>query len=107
MPSTAKGIDEKLGELGKRPLTDPRANLHRGAWYLSYARSCFPGLDHLAVAGYNAGTGAVKEWQGRFSAYLGDPDAFIEAIPFLETRYYVKKVFASYWNYEELYGTAP
>jgi soluble lytic murein transglycosylase len=34
---------------------------------------------------------------------LGDPDQFVEAIPFDETRGYVKSVFGNYWNYRRLY----
>ncbi|HEY9765354.1 MAG TPA: lytic transglycosylase domain-containing protein, partial [Chroococcales cyanobacterium] len=108
MPSTSKGLDGSMGELKDRPLTDPRANLGRGALYLSYSRLCFPGRDYLAVAGYNAGTGSVKGWTTRFAGVLDDPDCFIESIPFRETRDYVRRVFASYWNYRELYvGTNP
>lgn len=103
MPSTAKSIDPKIGELGNRPLTDPRANLWRGAYFLSYGHNSFPaGQDYLMVASYNAGIGAVTGWMKRFPT--SDPDVFIESIPYKETRYYVRKVFESYWNYRDLYG---
>ena len=32
-----------------------------------------------------------------------DPDEFVEAIPFPETKNYVKQVFGNYWNYSRLY----
>jgi soluble lytic murein transglycosylase len=103
MPSTAKGIDPKIGALGDRPLTDPRSNLMRGAHFLAYTRTCFPqGKDFLAVASYNAGVGAVKGWLSRFPT--DDPDVFIESIPYRETRNYVRRVMESFWNYQELYG---
>ncbi|MNT83677.1 Soluble lytic murein transglycosylase precursor [compost metagenome] len=54
-----------------------------------------------AVAAYNGGPGAVGKWKKGFG---GDPDEFVENIPYSETRLYVKKVFSSYWNYVRLYG---
>jgi soluble lytic murein transglycosylase len=53
------------------------------------------------VAAYNGGPGAVGKWKKGFG---GDPDEFVENIPYSETRLYVKKVFSSYWNYVRLYG---
>ena len=51
----------------------------------------------LAVAGYNAGEGNVGKWlktKGNLPT-----DAFIESIPFRETRHYVKRVFGTYQAY--------
>jgi soluble lytic murein transglycosylase len=56
----------------------------------------------LAVASYNAGPGKVSEWGTKFG--LGDPDAFIEVIPYAETKGYVESVFGNYWNYLRLYN---
>ena len=33
----------------------------------------------------------------------GDQEYLVENIPFQETRDYVRKVFANYWTYENLY----
>jgi soluble lytic murein transglycosylase len=43
----------------------------------------------------------LSKWLQQDSA--GDPDEFVESIPFDETRDYVKQVFGNYWNYLRLY----
>ncbi|MEN9206055.1 MAG: hypothetical protein Q6K70_09640, partial [Thermostichales cyanobacterium DRC_bins_46] len=48
--------------------------------------------------------GNVSNWLKRFG--FGDPDVFIEQIPFGETRHYVKAVFGNFWNYSRLYNPA-
>jgi soluble lytic murein transglycosylase len=35
---------------------------------------------------------------------LGDPDEFVNNIPYDETRDYVSKVLGNYWNYLRLYS---
>lgn len=100
MPATAEWVVKQVPEAAGRPLTDPDANLRLGAWYLAYAHKSTGDSMH-AVAAYNGGPGAVASWKRKFSA---DPDVFVEQIPYPETRNYVKKVFASAWNYARLYG---
>jgi soluble lytic murein transglycosylase len=56
----------------------------------------------LIAAGYNAGPGAVAEWMSMKSTQ--DMAAFIEDIPYLETREYVKTVLGSTWTYEQRFG---
>jgi soluble lytic murein transglycosylase len=56
----------------------------------------------LAVASYNAGPGAVADWVAKKG--VTDADQFVEAIPYGETRGYVKSVFENYWNYLRLYN---
>ena len=100
MPSTAEWVVKQVPEAAGRPLTDPDANLRLGAWYLAYTHKSTGDSMH-AVAAYNGGPGAVASWKRKFSP---DPDVFVEQIPYPETRDYVKKVFASAWNYARLYG---
>lgn len=101
MPTTAEWVVKQVPDVKGRPLTDPHANLQLGAWYLAYTHRVFDGGSVYAVAAYNGGPGAVARWKKTFG---GDPDEFVEAIPYSETRLYVKKVYASYWNYVKLYG---
>ena len=56
----------------------------------------------LAAAAYNAGPHRVENWLANF----GDlqVDEFIEHIPFVETRNYVKKVSRNFLVYSKLYG---
>ncbi|MBI6546007.1 MAG: transglycosylase SLT domain-containing protein, partial [Cyanobacteria bacterium NC_groundwater_1444_Ag_S-0.65um_54_12] len=99
MPFTARWVARQI-EGPERSLTDPVWNLRLGAWYLAYTGQVFDHDGILQTAAYNAGVGAAKRWR---SLDKGDPEAFIERIPFGETRHYVKKVFGYYWTYCSLY----
>ncbi|MFP5501048.1 MAG: transglycosylase SLT domain-containing protein, partial [Candidatus Sericytochromatia bacterium] len=61
----------------------------------------FDGTVPFAVAAYNAGPGAVRKWRENGG---GDMDAWVEAVPYPETRHYVKKVFGNLWSYQSIYG---
>lgn len=100
MPYTADWVRTKVPG-PERDLTDPFWNLKLGAWYLGYTHQEFEGVSPFAVAAYNAGPGAVRKWRGNGG---GDMDAWVEAIPYAETRHYVKKVFGNLWSYQQLYG---
>ena len=56
----------------------------------------------LAIASYNAGPGAVARWGE--AGLASDPELWIEAIPYPETRNYVKRVLGSWWAYSLLYA---
>jgi soluble lytic murein transglycosylase len=56
----------------------------------------------LVAAGYNAGPHRVRNWLSNFGTL--DMDEFIEHIPYLETRNYVKKVMSNCQVYGQLYG---
>ena len=101
MPPTAKWALPNVPDVAGRPLTNPYTNLRLGGWYLAYTHRVFDGRSMPAIAAYNGGPGAVQGWLGK---YGGDPDEFVESIPYSETRLYVKKVFSSYWNYAKLYS---
>ncbi len=51
----------------------------------------------LAVASYNAGEESVLRWVQRMKGM--ELDAFVEAIPFAETRGYVVRVMENYARY--------
>ncbi|MEM7188801.1 MAG: lytic transglycosylase domain-containing protein [Pseudomonadota bacterium] len=72
MPATAKrfGVSDSL---------DPAQNIGGGASYLNWLLTEFGGDPLLALAGYNAGEGAVRKHKG--------------VPPYAETRDYVVKVF--------------
>ena len=57
------------------------------------------------AAAYNAGPHRVSQWLYYFG-YM-QMDEWVEHIPFLETRNYVKKVTVNYMAYNELYGASP
>ena len=94
----------KVSVNSKEVLFDPETNIIFGVYYLD---GLIGELNSplFAVAGYNAGPGAVKNWVNNFKNKENDLDFFVEEIPYDETRNYVKKVFANYWTYLKIYNS--
>jgi len=83
---------------------EPPTNIALGTAYLNYVLKRHNGNAMLAVASYNGGPNAAAKWMREFqTAGGGDQEYLVENIPFQETRDYVRKVFANYWTYENLY----
>jgi soluble lytic murein transglycosylase len=101
MPGTAQEVADRNG-IEQYSLTNPEDNVRLGTWYLDFTHQEYNNNSLLAVASYNAGPGNVAKWLREFS--LGDPDVFVEQIPFGETKGYVESVFGNYWNYLRLYN---
>jgi soluble lytic murein transglycosylase len=101
MPDTGSWIASKKG-VNSYNLDRPEDNINFGTWYLEYTHSRFGDNTMLAIASYNAGPGAIGRWVE--SRGLGDPDEFVNNIPYDETRDYVSKVLGNYWNYLRLYS---
>ncbi len=101
MPDTGAWIAKQI-KLKQYQLNDPDDNIKLGTWYLDYTHQEYSGNSMLAIASYNAGPGAVADWVAK--AGQQDPDAFVEKIPYSETKGYVKSVFENYWNYLRLYN---
>jgi soluble lytic murein transglycosylase-like protein len=75
MPATAK-------RFGCKDVNDPTDNITAGTKYLSWLLKRFSGDVTLALAGYNAGEGAVDKYNG--------------VPPYDETRHYVKVITERY-----------
>jgi len=101
MPDTGSWIASKKG-VNNYNLDKPEDNINFGTWYLDYTHSRFGNNSMLAVASYNAGPGAIGRWVE--AKGIGDPDEFVNNIPYDETRDYVSKVLGNYWNYLRLYS---
>lgn len=103
MPATASYIAGKnnISYYGNSSLLNPEKNILLGSAYLDYAKSKLYEDDLLAVASYNGGPNAVRNWKDNLN--YKNFDEFIENIPYPETRDYVKKVFRSYWVYLNVY----
>jgi soluble lytic murein transglycosylase-like protein len=78
MPATAR----RFGVTNRR---DPRQSIDGGTHYLKILLKMFNNSKRLAVAGYNAGEGAVIKYKRTVP-------------PYRETQNYVKKVLASYYR---------
>ena len=103
MPATARPMAEHRGLsfAGGDLLDDPGANLDIGAAFLAGLMREFKD-PRLAVAAYNAGPGRVRQWWPSHST--SDLEAWVEQIPFDETRQYVKRVMFSWEEYRWVYG---
>jgi soluble lytic murein transglycosylase len=104
MPATAapmaaqRGLAFDSGGL----LDEPAPNLEMGAAFLAGLLQEFSD-PRLALAAYNAGPRRLREWwRERRSS---DLEVFVEQIPFDETRFYVKRVMASWEEYRRVYGS--
>ena len=104
MPSTAAWIAKTESAIGPEHLDNldnPESSLRLGGYYYRYILGRQGGNTVFAIASYNAGPGNVSKWRARYDAT--DLDAFIEAIPFEETRDFVKKVLGNLAAYHSIY----
>lgn len=103
MPDTAEWIAGQMGDknYSVESLHEPDRNIRYGTWYLAELQREFKGNDVLALAAYNAGRGNVKAWmeENNWSYSFHD----IDAIPYKETRDYVRQVLGDRKKYRELY----
>jgi len=104
MPGTGARLARQLGRDGFHPdqLFDPAVNLELGAFYLAQLMRRFDGRASAAIASYNAGPAVVTRWL-QAGSDLGD-DAWVEAIPYAQTREYARRVLRSLHIYRTLYG---
>jgi soluble lytic murein transglycosylase len=88
-------------------LSDPQYNVMLGSTYFQHMLDVWDGSVPLAVASYNAGSGNVSKWVRQYGDPRGKVDvvAWIEAIPFDETRGYVQRVIENSVVYDSLRGT--
>ena len=96
--SVAKSID--LDSPTDLVLTQADTNIKLGTAYLGQLLQRFNDNRVLALAAYNAGPSRAKKWYTNSQPI----DAFIEGIPFAETRAYVKAVLLYAAIYAQLNG---
>jgi len=102
MPATAKQTAQRNKIAYKETnLLLPDLNIALGTLYIKHVLKRFDGHPFFAAAAYNAGPGAVRRWRKEHKGKA--LDEFIEAIPYDETRAYVKRVISSYLIYKKLY----
>lgn len=106
MPGTATHTVKMFnlpGYSNPAQLLDPETNINIGTSYLQYVYQQFENNRIFASAAYNAGPGRVRTWLGNSAGRI-DAVAFIESIPFSETRGYVKNVLAYDAYYRHFMG---
>ncbi len=103
MPFTGRKVASLMNWNGfeTRSLLDPDTNIRLGSRYLQRLNEKFSGSIPLVAAGYNAGPHRVTAWVRNFGNL--EMDEFIEHIPFIETRNYVKRVSRNFQIYALLY----
>ncbi|NUO53936.1 MAG: lytic transglycosylase domain-containing protein [Polyangiaceae bacterium] len=103
IPATGAKMARGLGiRMKADTLFDPASSARIGARYLSGLRNRFATAPLLCIPGYNAGPGAPEAWLADRPGW--DFDLWVERIPYAETRGYTKRVLASLFTYEVLYG---
>ncbi len=104
VPETGAWAARQMGWPDFHPerLFDPAVNIPIGAWYLASLRREFGGRLPAALAAYNGGRQNVRLWldSGRWDGGA----ASVDAIPFPETRHFVRRVLLNYRVYRWLYG---
>lgn len=103
IPSTAVEMARRA-DISVYDLENAGDNLRLGAEFLAFLRERFAAPTHR-IGAYNAGQGRMTEWESEF----GDlpPLLFIEAIPYVETRSYIRKVVVSTLYYAYRSGVSP
>ena len=106
MPETAAWAAQEMGvgRLGEGALLNPDTNVRLGCWYLSELLHEFNGNEVLALAAYNAGRGTVHQWMKAHDWDTSFQD--VQAIPYQETRAYVRRVLDDRGKYQSLYLAA-
>ena len=102
MPPTAAGLARQLGvDWGQQLVVVPDANLHLGVAHLTALLRSYDDQLAPAIAAYNAGGRPVSRWL----RYPEASDAFlwVERIPYVETRGYVRTVLRNRELYRALY----
>jgi soluble lytic murein transglycosylase len=105
LPSTARRIAKEIGMASPSPETlfEPDVNLALGTQYLKDLLQRYSNNWFKAIAAYNAGETAVDRWEKEI--VTDDIEEFVERIPYVETRGYVKLVMRNHRIYKKLYDT--
>jgi soluble lytic murein transglycosylase len=109
MPATALSLSRNLGVTSesdvRQQLQKAEFNIAIGSRYLEKLREHYRGFYPAVFAGYNAGEYAVDRWMK--ARHHVDPLIWVELIPFLETRNYVKNTWRNLSVYKTLYQKSP
>ena len=103
IPPTAARVAKQLGLPAptQEKLFDPELNISLGTQYLKDLMQRYSNNWFKAIAAYNAGEAAVDRWERELAT--DDIEEFVERIPYIETRGYVKLVLRNHRIYKRLY----
>ena len=105
MPYTAVELDPAFPiDRADEQLVKPDVSAELAARHLEQNLALFNGQLAPAIASYNADKERVRVW---FAAAKGLPqELFVDSIPYLQTRGYVRQVLTNYRMYQQ-FGTPP
>jgi len=103
IPPTAARVAKQIGLPAptQEKLFEPELNITLGTQYLKDLMERYSNNWFKAIAAYNAGEAAVDRWEKEI--LTDDIEEFVERIPYLETRGYVKLVLRNHRIYKRLY----
>jgi len=99
MPATAEDVARRI-DLAEPDLTNPEQNALLGAFFMADLMRRFKSVPR-ALAAYNAGPTRIRNWENNIGKF--PDDLYVEAIPILETRKFVKFVCTAAVYYSCLY----
>ena len=73
-----------------------------GSQYLANLFKLFPDQPQAVAGSYNGGEDNLARWIARSRS--NEADRYVPEIGFSQTKDYVYKVLANYWNYQRLYN---
>ena len=107
MPYTAMKIATLLHDesFDVREVGNPAVNIGYGIYYIDRLLRLYSDNPVLAAAAYNGGPVVVNQWLGTCGGC--EADEFVDSIPYLETRKYVREVLRSMDLYSRIYTGKP
>lgn len=103
IPATANEIAAELNlrNFDQDDLYNADTAILFGSQYLANLFRQFPNQPQAVAGSYNGGADNLTRWIGR--ARANDADRYVAEIGFSQTKDYVYKVLANFWNYQNLY----
>lgn len=103
IPSTANTIasELKLEKFNQDDLYNADTAILFGSQYLANLFKLFPDQPQAVAGSYNGGEDNLARWIARSRSH--EADRYVPEIGFTQTKDYVYKVLANYWNYQRLY----
>jgi len=103
IPSTANQIagELKLTNFDQDDLYNADTAILFGSQYLANLFKLFPNQPQAVAGAYNGGEDNLARWIARSRST--EADRYVPEIGFSQTKDYVYKVLANYWNYQRLY----
>jgi soluble lytic murein transglycosylase len=104
IPSTGASLAAQMGwppNYTDETLFQPNVSVTLGARYLANNLELQEGDLYAALAAYNGGPGNASAWR---ALAPDDPDLFLEAVRFAETREYIRSIYEIYKIYLGIYS---